>query len=406
MLDSLVFGMAEPLSSHRRVRKIMTDPEMQRELPLAYLFMVKMGPTHAPQEFEPMLRLLSRRFVGEVWSYGSYEGDFEYGRFSLHVMKERPRLRLTNYPRFVYRVLRRARELQPAVPTRAVVTSYDPFKGGLLAWRVARILRCSFSCEVNGVYGDPDDFAHIKSALARRIRLLLMSWMAAFVLRRATSVRLLFAEQLDRFVKPRAGAVMRHFFALSHFEQFRPGREEDLILSAGYPFEIKGVDVLAAAFIRLAPRFPTWRLVLIGHLVPDQLRARGLEHPQILALPGMPQSRLAEWMSRCAIFVLASRIEAMGRVLIEAAAAGKCRVATRVGGIPTVVEHGSDGLLVARENVAELAGVLERLMSDAPLREQLGRAAKQRVDQEFTETAYLHHFEELIAATLAASTNA
>lgn len=378
----------------------MNDPKILRQQPLAYLFKVKVGPTHSPDEFEPMLRLLSQRFEGELWSHGSCEADLEFGRMRLRVLKDRSRLGLLNYLRFAWHVLRRAREVQRAAPPRVVVTSYDPFKGGLLAWRVARILCCAFMCEVNGVYGDPDDFAHVKSAAGRRVRLLLMSWVAGFVLRRATSVHLLFAGQLDSFVKPRPGVVVRHFFALSHTERFRPGPEENLILSAGFPFEIKGIDVLAIAFARLAPRFPTWRLVLIGHRIPDQLRARGLEHPQIQVLPGMPQCELAEWMSRCAIFVLASRIEAMGRVLLEAAAAGKCRVATRVGGIPTVVEQDRDGLLVARENVDELAVALERLMSDASLRARLGLAAKQRVEQEFSAAAYLQHFEELIVATL------
>ena len=48
----------------------------------------------------------------------------------------------------------------------------------------------------------------------------------------------------------------------------------------------------------------------------------------------MPQAQLAPWMMRCAILALTSRSEAMGRVLVEAAAAEKCRIATRVGGIP------------------------------------------------------------------------
>ena len=50
----------------------------------------------------------------------------------------------------------------------------------------------------------------------------------------------------------------------------------------------------------------------------------GLEHPQIEARPGVKQPELAAWMSRCAIFALPSRTEAMGRVLIEAGAAAKC----------------------------------------------------------------------------------
>jgi glycosyltransferase involved in cell wall biosynthesis len=164
--------------------------------------------------------------------------------------------------------------------------------------------------------------------------------------------------------------------------------------------------VLVSAFGRIAAQFPDWRLVLIGHLVPQQLQARGMQHAQIAALPGVPQVELAKWMSRCAIFALASRSEAMGRVLIEAAAAGKCRIATRVGGIPTVIENGRDGVLVEKGDVTELAAGLQALITDDALRHRLGSEAQLRVEREFSGAAYLAHFEELIAATLHASESA
>src|SRR4029077_18486485 len=219
-------------------------------------------------------------------------------------------------------------------PLRVVVTSYDPFKGGFLAWRVSRLLRCAFVCEVNGQYSNPDNFVD-NSPLWRRLRLLQMHVLGSFVLHRADGVRLLFAEQLKNFATLRRHTVLRHFFALSFTHRFHPGPEEPFVLSAGFPFRRKGLDTLVSAFTRLAPKYPQWKLVLIGHRVPEQLCEAGMEHPQIEALPGMPQAQLAPWMMRCAIFALASRSEAMGRVLIEAAAAEKCRIATRVGGIPT-----------------------------------------------------------------------
>lgn len=371
--------------------------------PLAYLFMVVEGPTYTPGEFEPTLRLLSRRFAGELWSYGSYEANLEFGSFRLRVVRDRsPYQRFRNYLRFRRAVLARARELRRSAPPTIVVTSYDPFKGGLLALRVANILNCSFMCEVNGVYGNPDNLAYIASRLWRNVRLLQMRWLGSFVLSRANSVRLLFAAQLDGFVRLPSRVIVRQFFALSFTERFFEAAGEKLILSAGFPFISKGHDVLVRAFMQIAPRFPEWRLLLIGHLVPAELRVRGLLHPQIEALPGMPQPQLAEWMSRCEIFALASRSEAMGRVLLEAAAAGKCRVATRVGGIPTVVADGRDGVLVQKDNVEELSCALERLIQDKELRRRLGAAAKVRVAQDFSPDVYLCHFEELISSTLAA----
>ena len=369
----------------------------------AYLFNVVEGPSHTPDDHASMLRLLSQRFTGELWSYGTYECDQTFGRMRLRVLKDPGRDRLQNFLQFSQQVMQRARQLRAAPPAAPlVVTSYDPFKGGLLAWRVARLLGSAFVCEVNGQYGDPDNFAHVSSPAWRALRLLQMRVLGSFVLHRANGVRLLFSEQLENFVTPGRATVLRNFFALSVTGRFRPGAEEPLVLSAGYPFERKGVDVLVSAFARVAAKYPQWRLVVIGHQVPQRLAASGLSHPQVEALPGIPQSQLAGWMGRCAIFALASRSEAMGRVLIEAAAAGKCRVATRVGGIPTVVEHGYDGLLVSKGSVEEMAAALDRLMGDAALRRRLGLTAGERVAREFSDESYLSLFAELIGASLSA----
>ena len=129
-------------------------------------------------------------------------------------------------------------------------------------------------------------------------------------------------------------------------------------------------------------------------------RATGFVHPRIEGHPGVKQPQLADWMARCAIFALPSRTEAMGRVLVEAGAAAKCRLATRVDGIPTVIENGVDGVLVDTENVDQLARALEQLMRDASLRQRLGQGAKRRVERDFSDEAYLDHYAELVSVAL------
>lgn len=367
---------------------------------VTFLFMLLAGPTYSTEELEPTCRLLSQRFGGEIWAFGSYDADTSIGRFRLRVVRERSRSRLVNFARFARSVIGRAYELRHARPSSVVVTSYDPFKGGMLALRVARILSAPFVCEVNGVFGNVDNLAHVRPALWRRLRFTLMRLTGCYVLRRADGVRLLFPEQLRHFVTLSQTTVVRQFFALCHTERFVPGFDEPIILAAGFPFRIKGIDVLVDAFQRVASRFPAWKLVLIGHRIPEELRKRGLERPGIEAYPGLSQPELARWVSRCSILVLASRSEAMGRVLIEAAAAGKCRVATRVGGIPTVIDDGCDGVLVDKEDVSGLAAALEALMSDEHERRRLGEAARRRAATEFSPAAYLERFEELINATL------
>jgi glycosyltransferase involved in cell wall biosynthesis len=268
---------------------------------------------------------------------------------------------------------------------------------------VARLLDASFMCEVNGAYGDPDNFADVTSAVWIRIRLLQMRMVGSFVLRRADAVRLLFEDQLRNFATLPPRAIVRRFWCLTFPDSFYEGPEEPFVLSAGHPFKRKGVDVLARAFARVAAEFPNWKLVLIGHLVPQRLQACGMQHEQIMALPGMPQKQLLQWMSRCAIFALASRSEGTPRVLIEAAAAGKCRVSTRVCGIPLVIAQGKDGILVEKDDVDGLADALRTLMRDEQLRHRLAKEGQRRIAQEFSGAVYLAHFTELIAATLQAS---
>ena len=372
----------------------------RQETPVAYLVIVRKGPSWSTADLEPLCRLLSRRFAGEVWAFGSYDADIRVDRFRVRVVNdERASSRIGRLLAATREMLRWAVELRRAQAPNLAVLSLDPFTGGLLALYVARRARGIFICEINGVYADRNNFSsgHVPGWLRLAARRLL----GAFVLSRATAVRLLFAGQLQRFVRLPARVLTRQFFDFTHIERFHPGAEENMILGVGFPFRVKGFDILCRAFHAIAAEHPQWKLVLIGHLVPDELRAAGLEHPRIEACPGVKQPELADWMARCAIFALPSRTEAMGRVLIEAGAAGKCRVASRVDGIPTVIEEGIDGLLVEKEDVSQLASTLARLIGDAPLRHRLGDAARNRMKREFSGDEYLKHYTEFVCSALA-----
>ena len=78
------------------------------------------------------------------------------------------------------------------------------------------------------------------------------------------------------------------------------------------------------------------------------------------------------------VFILPSANEGMGRVLVEAMAAGVPVVATRVGGIPSVVADGECGLLVEPGDVAGLAGAVGKLLADRALAARMGEAGRRR----------------------------
>ncbi|MBI3119332.1 MAG: glycosyltransferase family 4 protein, partial [Candidatus Hydrogenedentes bacterium] len=76
--------------------------------------------------------------------------------------------------------------------------------------------------------------------------------------------------------------------------------------------------------------------------------------------------------------------EPFGMVAVEAMAAGCPVCASRVGGLQHIVEHGRTGFLFERGNSAELAQQLAQLLDDPALRHEMGRAARARVEQEYS----------------------
>ena len=103
---------------------------------------------------------------------------------------------------------------------------------------------------------------------------------------------------------------------------------------------------------------------------------------------------------RASICLQTSPHEGCSNALLEAMAAGLCPVASRVPGNVDLVEHDRNGLLVALDDDTELAATLERLFTDALLRQRLAAAARQRVVERHSldriAKEYLELFEELL----------
>jgi glycosyltransferase involved in cell wall biosynthesis len=93
-------------------------------------------------------------------------------------------------------------------------------------------------------------------------------------------------------------------------------------------------------------------------------------------------------VNRCFALLLPSRTEAMGRVLLEAMAAGKPIVGARVDGIPRVIRPDHNGLLFECGNVEDLAAQLERLMADPAFARALGENGRADVHERLSPTAY------------------
>jgi len=169
--------------------------------------------------------------------------------------------------------------------------------------------------------------------------------------------------------------------------------------------ESKGQALLLKAFAQVYQRFPQAHLLLAGDPPPEHA-GYDQELKSLAADLGVAervhfigfQADTAPIFAALDLCVLASKQEAFGVVLLEAMAQGVSIIATRAGGVPEVIQDGVNGLLVKPEDSAELAGAIERLISDAEGRRRLGKAGFRIVREKFGLERHLQALEEQFEA--------
>lgn len=160
------------------------------------------------------------------------------------------------------------------------------------------------------------------------------------------------------------------------------------VLYAGRLAREKGVDVLVEAVARVQQDEPETALVVAG----DGPRRAGLEElarhtlrPGSFRFTGrLAPEELAPLYRRAAVVALPTLwMENCPVAVLEAMAHGRPVVATRIGGLPELVEDGVTGYLFERGDAADLAGKLVRLLADPELRRRAGEAAAGRYRQRY-----------------------
>jgi glycosyltransferase involved in cell wall biosynthesis len=142
----------------------------------------------------------------------------------------------------------------------------------------------------------------------------------------------------------------------------------------GWLWPVKGVRYLVESMVAVLQEDPRVFLVLVGQgdeepALRNQVAEMGMEE-RVFFLGW--RSDVNEILPCFDLFVLPSLNEGMGRVLAEAMAAKLPVVGTRVGGIPDLIKHGENGLLVPPANAAALREAIQRLLDDPVLRERMG----------------------------------
>jgi glycosyltransferase involved in cell wall biosynthesis len=159
---------------------------------------------------------------------------------------------------------------------------------------------------------------------------------------------------------------------------------EPFILFVGALGEHKGLNLLIDAHRRMRTCAP---LVLIGSARSESLDLAGTPGRPVIVRTGVPHPQIMASFAAASAAVTPSRWqEPLGLVAIEAMAAGTPVVATRVGALPEVVEHGQTGVVVDAGDPAALAEALDRLLADPDLRRRYGAAGRERA-RDFTASA-------------------
>jgi glycosyltransferase involved in cell wall biosynthesis len=175
-------------------------------------------------------------------------------------------------------------------------------------------------------------------------------------------------------------------------EAARPA-DPPLLLSVGRLVEKKGFPDLLAACAQLKQAGYRFRCAIYGDgPMEDELAATiaGLDLADTVELAGVcAQHELVPVFQRADLFVLAPFVTADGdrdgvpNVLVEAMACGLPVVSTAVSGVPELVHHDANGLLVPPHDVAALAAALAALLDDPLRRARLGQAAQRTVVEHF-----------------------
>jgi glycosyltransferase involved in cell wall biosynthesis len=159
----------------------------------------------------------------------------------------------------------------------------------------------------------------------------------------------------------------------------------------------KELETALRALGRLAPHRPGLRFVVVGD-GPERRRLERLASElgvPTLFLGQRANDEVPDLLAAMDVLVLSSRFEGMPLAILEWMAAGRAIVASRVGGIPAMVEDGEEAVLVPPRDYVTFADQIARLLDDPDERRRLGEAARRRQQEQFRFDQTIAQLESL-----------
>jgi glycosyltransferase involved in cell wall biosynthesis len=179
------------------------------------------------------------------------------------------------------------------------------------------------------------------------------------------------------------------------------------LLFVGLPRDSKRVNILPSVLRRVRQVLPHARLRLVGFRLEEQAELVGLfdrlkVSEAVICEGAMRSEEIQPFYRAAGVLLLPSAYEGLPMVLLEALGAGLPCVATRVGGIPEVIQDGVNGFVTELDSPEQLAGRSLDILNDPDRRRRMGEAGRRMVVERFGLTRqfdeYLHLYRSLCDA--------
>jgi len=290
-----------------------------------------------------------------------------------------------------------------------VVISGDPFIAGLCALIIAKLTGTKSIIEVNGNFESAFKYGRLgetEVGFIDKVKDKVGKYLIRFTLQQADVVKLvatgqlksLFARDDHKKIKTES---FPNFVPIQYFLN-QNKKDDKYILLLGFPWYLKGVDILIKAFKQISDKFPEYRLKIVGWCPQGREYFENLANgnSRIDLCEPVPHKDVIPLMTKCSLYVLASRTDASPRVLREAMASKKPIIASNIDGVPDLIKDGFNGLLFEKENVEDLAEKIKLILSNTKLAESLAQNGYQYVQKNLSEKCYIDHYKRMIDSTM------
>ncbi|MFH1395570.1 MAG: glycosyltransferase family 4 protein [Candidatus Omnitrophota bacterium] len=254
----------------------------------------------------------------------------------------------------------------------------------VLAWIISKITRVIFLSTCHGFFKS--------RRFSRRI---LPCWGDKII---AISASVKEHLSKDFLVSENRIELIRNGIDVSRFEKINSDKKHDFIRTCNWPentliigsvgrlSSVKGFNYLIEAFRIANLKDKRLKLLIVGEgrqepVLKEQIKAAGLAGEAVFV---SGRDSLDYYLSVIDIFCLMSISEGLGLSLMEAMAAGKSCIASRVGGLAELIDDGKDGILVESKNAEQLSAAISCLANDNDLRELLSKNARQKAAENFS----------------------